>query len=386
MEFSSEYCAERILETGFEAFYAFKTARDMLLYRYPQEINIVTTADLSQLSRLFPDLQFRKTRREHAFLRNSGTPVYFFVLEFPSNTVRIPGLLEKHSEMFLNALEPELFTINGFFYDLEAQKFYDPLGSFTQLKQGYISTIYTPSHAAEIDPSIALKVAKIYSDTGFKIDRDLVSFLRKRPGLDVYRKGSEEIIEALLEILVSKRSFDALYLLDEWGVLEVLLPEVASLKNVEHDKDHHPEGDGFRHTLRCLQCVKRQDKNLMMAVLLHDTGKASTYSRRNGSPFPNHAGESKMIARKVLRRFNFDNRDMEEILFLVGNHMIISGIHSLPDKRRREIFSSPYFPNLLELYRADIESGFHAMHDYYNAAKMYRSFIRKNKFWKGVIH
>ncbi len=386
MGFSSEYCGEKILKAGFKAFYAFKTAREMLLFRDPQDINIVTTADLSQLSKLFPDLQFRKTRREHAFLRNSGAPVYFYVSDFPTNTVRIPGILEKHSELFLKALEPELFTINGFFYDIEKQKFYDPLGSFNLLKQGYISTINTPVRAAEKDPAIALKAAKIYSDTGFIIDRDLVSFLKKRSHLDVYRKSDEEIIEAFLNILVSKRTFEALSMLDDWGVLEALLPELSRLKDVEHDKDHHPEGDAFRHTLRCLQCVKKQDRNLMMAILLHDTGKARTYSRGNGSPFPNHAGESKKIARNVLRRFNFVYRDMQEILFLVENHMIIGGIHSLPDKRRREIFSSPYFPNLLELYRADIESGFHAMNDYYNAAKMYRSFIRKRKLWKGVVH
>jgi len=386
MGFSSEYCGERILEAGFKAFYAFNTAREMLLFRQPQDINIVTTADLSQLSRLFPDLQFRKKRREHAFLKNSKAPVYFYISDFPSNTVRIPGILENHSKLFFKALEPELFTINGFFYDIEMQKFYDPLGSFSQLKQGYISTIGTPNQAAEKDPAIALMVARMYSDTGFTIDRDLVSILKKKPGLELYVNGDEEIIETFLDILVSKRAFESLSLLDDCGVLEALLPEVFRLKDVEHDKDHHPEGNAFLHTLRCLQCVKRQDKNLMMAILLHDTGKASTFNRGNGSPFPNHAEESKKIARNVLRRFNFDYRDMEEILFLVENHMIIGGIHSLPDKRCREIFSSPYFPNLLELYRADIESGFHAMNDYYNAAKMYRSFIRKRNLWKGVVH
>jgi tRNA nucleotidyltransferase/poly(A) polymerase len=377
MRFSSEYCAEKILDAGFKAFYAYKTAREMLLYRDPQEIHIVTTADLSQLSRLFPDLEFRTDRPEHAFLRYSGLPVYFFVSDYPTNSVRIPGILEAIGELFEKALEPVLFTVNSFFFDLEADKFYDPLGSFKELKNGCINTIHTPSNAAKSDPLLALKTAKLFSDTGFTIERNLMSFLKKQPGLDAHNTINLEISDAIQEILVSRYSYEAMVLLDEWGVLDVLLPEVTRLKKVEHDKDHHPEGNAFRHTLRCLKFVKKKDKNLMMAVLLHDTGKANTYSRGNDRSFPNHAGEGREIARTVLRRFKFNNRDTEEILFLVENHMIIGGIHSLPEKRRREIFSSQYFPLLLELYRADIESGFHAMHDYYNVAKMYRSFIRK---------
>jgi hypothetical protein len=56
MDFSSEECAIALIEHGFWAFYSTETARDMLLRRNPLRINILTNADLFQLSKLFSDV------------------------------------------------------------------------------------------------------------------------------------------------------------------------------------------------------------------------------------------------------------------------------------------------------------------------------------------
>jgi len=158
------------------------------------------------------------------------------------------------------------------------------------------------------------------------------------------------------------------------------------LKLVHQDKDHHPEGNAFRHTLQCMKFVKKPNKNLMMAILLHDTGKATTMSMRTMHRFPNHAYESKVISRDILRRFHFEGRDRDEILFLVDNHMILNGVDRLPQHVLRKIFTSPYFPNLLELYRADIESGYHEIHDYYHVARVYKDFMKKQKLRVFLYH
>jgi CRISPR/Cas system-associated endonuclease Cas3-HD len=136
-----------------------------------------------------------------------------------------------------------------------------------------------------------------------------------------------------------------------------------------------------------MRCVKKPTKTLMMAVLLHDTGKAVTLtSRKKRKLFPNHSSASTQISKNVLRRFSFTGEEMEEIFFLVRNHMILDAIDRLPETRLRRLFLSPYFPNLLELYRADLESGYHNMAGYYHAARAYRAFLRREKMWREGVY
>jgi len=117
-----------------------------------------------------------------------------------------------------------------------------------------------------------------------------------------------------------------------------------------------------------------------MSLLLHDTGKALTKTgRKNNSPFPNHSVVSTMVAKNVLDRFYFTDDEIDEVIFLVKYHMILNAVDSLPDRRLRKIFTSPFFPNLLELYRADLESGYHTVEGYYHAARVYREFLRKER-------
>jgi tRNA nucleotidyltransferase/poly(A) polymerase len=359
----------------------------MLLRKSPKKINILTNADLFQLSKLFPEVQFRNGRKENGYLYNSDLPVYFHVSDFPvENTVKIPGIIELEKTVLESAAQRVLFRIDGFFYNVGKEIFHDPLDAYTQLKRGIIQTTKEPDEASRKFPTIALETAKIFGDTGFSIIDNLELFLHEHPGGTVYQTLNEAIIADFLHICSTERAGSAMELLDRWGVIDTLLPEVACLKQVLHDKDHHPEGNAFWHTIRSLKCVKSPNRNLMMAILLHDTGKATTRKEGNGKRFPNHSGESRKIAGNVLRRFHFNKKDTDEILFLVDNHMTLNWIERLPEKSKRQIFSSPYFPNLLELYRADIESGYHNVHNYYRIARRYRTFKRKKRLEEQGIY
>jgi hypothetical protein len=66
--------------------------------------------------------------------------------------------------------------------------------------------------------------------------------------------------------------------------------------------------------------------------------------------------------------------------------MILDAVKRLPKGRLKGIFGSPYFPNLLELYRADLESGFHSVENYYQAARMYKEFLRVDKLKRQGVY
>jgi len=383
-----ESCARRLLEHGFWAYYWGETSRDMLLKRRVRLINLYTNADLLQISKLFPDVFFRQGCDEQAFLTRGETQIRFFVSDFPMDrAVHIPGLLDVERSAAAHAASRCLFSIHAIYYDCRRKVFCDHVNAYPDLKGGLIRTVQPPERAAEIYPSIALKTAKVLSETGFQIDSTLRSFLDSSPTLHDYETPDCSVVWDFLGILLSKWVYEALILLDELDILGQLLPELSLLKQVDQDKDHHPEGNGFWHTLECVKCVKKPNRTLMMAILLHDTGKAVTLAEREKhKPFPNHSSESGRIARGVLQRFGFPIKEIEEIEFLVRNHMILNAIDRLPEKRCRDLFISPFFPNLLELYRADLQSGYHSTERYYHAARVYREFLRRERMWKHGVY
>jgi tRNA nucleotidyltransferase/poly(A) polymerase len=447
----SETCGRTLQREGIPAYYAFSTARAMLLRKKPFAVNILTTADLSQLARLFPELQFRKGYSEHAFIQSDEYEVRFFSGDFAADRpIAIPGLTDENREFLMGSLKWEPFRTNAFFYSLDERKFLDPLDGYGLLKSGDIQTVQEPAHALRQFPNLAVLALRARAETGFELAPALLSVLENGAALpslhesqvpgnqsdiprergrfsqggvphngngtgehvfmhalktlaaessfgekpsdtgvgaamqgeahrSVYSNPNPETVAAFIGALTARNAYDNMVLLDRWGILRELLPEVDRLKQVEQDKDHHPEGNAFWHTLSCLRYVKKPNPNLMIAIMLHDTGKAVTRSNEPEQPFPNHSKASRAIAEKVLDRFGLGGADREEILFMIEHHMILNRIASLQGPRRYRILSSPYFPNLLQLFRADIESGFHRVSSYHNASRVYRAFKRELK-------
>ena len=62
--------------------------------------------------------------------------------------------------------------------------------------------------------------------------------------------------------------------------------------------------------------------------------------------------------------------------FLVRHHMIPAALNSLPLYRTERMMSSPLFPDLLELYRADLVSTYRQPSGYYEACRIYKRFIK----------
>ena len=375
-----------LVKEGFYAFYAFETARDLLLRRKPSKYIILTNADIISLSKLFPSMDFADYPKVHGEDCNDKSNIKFMIEDTGDRFV-MPGIVHGQENYLKEIARKEIFTVNTFFYDVNKEKFYDPLDNYKYLKEKVIITSSSPKKLVRQEPMFALKTAKLYGETGFKIDPSIERAIEDYNEVNRYQNITEEIAEDFKEILVSKYPYEAMVLLNNWGILDVMLPELSRLKEVNQDKEYHPEGNAFWHTLQCLNYVKKPNVNLMMSLLLHDTGKAyGKNNGKNGKPFPNHSIISRDIAKNVLKRFYFSREDYKEILFLVENHMILNAVNILPEGRLKKIFDSPYIQNLFELYRADISSGYHNMKSFHNAAHRYREYIHKKKLKKiGIL-
>jgi poly(A) polymerase len=192
------------------------------------------------------------------------------------------------------------------------------------------------------------------------------------------------LLTGLLEAANPAPGFE---LLKSSGFIAAYWPELASLDDVDHSKEYHPEGNVWKHTMETLRYRKSAgskkkpgsvtsfEPQLSLGLLLHDIGKPlsnSTGSRR----FDGHAELGERQARRFLERLGFDTPLIHDVCFLVRNHMLPAALPRLPLIRTGDIMASPLFPALLELYRCDESSSFKGLDGYYQSSATYQSFLR----------
>ena len=182
----------------------------------------------------------------------------------------------------------------------------------------------------------------------------------------------------LVRVLEGDHPSAGLKLLLESGFIETHWPLLHTMLGVEQDKDFHPEGDVWDHTLEMFNYVKGNDLDLRTALLLHDCGKAFS-EEQNNNRFDRHAQIGAAKARKFLKSLGYPESRIDTVDYLIKNHMIPAYAPKLPIYRIEQILSSPRYPLLLELFRCDISSSYRAMDIYYDACEHYKKFLRHTK-------
>ena len=148
--------------------------------------------------------------------------------------------------------------------------------------------------------------------------------------VDTNFRVSERTARSFLDTLKSKNAFEALDQMYECGLLERFIPEFSKIKDrVQFDAYHtFPVG---MHSLQTVKKLKElgREKNillpniyselsnpepLLIAALFHDIGKTGKDHARRG------AG----IAKKILDRFSYPKGLVEEVLFLIREHLTLS--------------------------------------------------------------
>ena len=120
----------------------------------------------------------------------------------------------------------------------------------------------------------------------------------------------------LRKILVSERPRLALELLDEGGLVEVLLPELYACHGVDQGGWH--THDVFGHTLLVVEHTA-PDLTLRLAALFHDVGKPVT-ATPDGA-FTGHDRVGAEMTREAMARLRFSNVEVERVSKLVQMHL-----------------------------------------------------------------
>ena len=171
----------------------------------------------------------------------------------------------------------------------------------------------------------------------------------------LHQVSNERIRDELSKMLTEGHARRAFLLLDETGLLPQVLPEIARMKSVEQPPQFHPEGDVFVHTLLLLDGLHAGcSLTLAWGALLHDVGKPATFRRApDRIRFDGHVEIGVRIADELLSRLRFSNRDREQILALVANHMRFADVRKMKDSTFKRFVRLPQFDEHLALHRLD---------------------------------
>jgi len=136
---------------------------------------------------------------------------------------------------------------------------------------------------------------------------------------------SKETISKELQKAIKADPKKCIELLDEVGGLDIIFPEIAALKNLQQPREHHKEGDAYRHTLLLLDHLpKDASLRLKLAGLLHDLGKKDTQAKDSAGKitFHGHAKEGVQYIEKIAKRLRLPNNLTRDVIWLVEKHML----------------------------------------------------------------
>jgi poly(A) polymerase len=321
---------------------------------------IETNADIAVLARYIDNLRFPGVDVADAAVETADGACYFRCLESG----------EQSEASF------PLLSLN---YDWQTKCFQDPLGVYPTLRELQNRKFETVPNFGIVQSQtgssrVVMDAALLLARYGFPAETFAIAAGQNHP------PGPEAQRVFLACLLLSARPELGLELLKRSGFLREFWPELASLNDVDHSKEFHPEGNVWNHTLETFRHRKPSasgafDLRLSLALLLHDSGKpisASFGSRR----FDGHAELGAGAAARFLERLQFEPALIQDIFYLVKNHMLPAALKRLPLAKTAEIMASPLFPTLMELYRCDESSSFKGLDGYYENSAAYQTYLK----------
>jgi poly(A) polymerase len=347
-----------------QAYLAGGCVRDRLLGREPQDYDVATDASPDENLADFPGAIAVGASFGVILVRKDGADVELatFRADHHYRDGRRP---EKVT--FTSSPEQDVkrrdFTINGLLFDPARNKVLDYVGGQADLDARLIRAIGDASERFNEDKLRMLRAVRFAARLGFEIEAATMRAIQQHAP-EVQSISAERIRDELNRILTEGGARRGFELLDESGLLEPILPEIAAMKGVEQSPEHHPEGDVWIHTLLMLEKLDNPSVPLALGTLLHDVGKPSTFQIADRIRFNGHVEVGVRMAEAICKRLRYSTSDTEQIMDLVANHMRFMDVHRMRESTLKRFLRKPRFEEHMELHRLDCLSSHGSLASY----------------------
>ncbi|MDR1244031.1 MAG: hypothetical protein LBJ79_02450 [Endomicrobium sp.] len=324
-------------EYNFDVYIVGGFIRDIILNRESKDLDIMVCLkknDSDENKRL-AGINFSRILSKKYNLSNPVVFERFGTARLFIDTEEVEFVMPRKEYYNLNSRNPDTqltslqhdalrrdFTINALFLKLNDNTILDfTSNGLSDIEKKIIRVTDTQNAKIifEQDPLRILRAVRQHLQLSFTIDQDTYNAMKlssKRIRIVSYERIRDEINK----IIVEKEPSKAFLMMDDLGLLQEILPEIANLKNVEQSDKCHGD-DVFVHSLKVLDGTKN-DISIRISALLHEIGKWATCRDENNTKiFYDYNIESAKIAEVVLKRFKYSKGFIQKVVLIIRNSL-----------------------------------------------------------------
>jgi len=355
----------RLRSEGWAAYLVGGCVRDALLGRRPKDFDVATAATPAEVQRIFPRAQQVGAQFGVMLLREGDAQIE--IATFRRDHEYLDGRRPAHVSFEQDPRQDVLrrdFTVNALLMDPDTGEITDLVDGLGDLHEALIRAIGDPVERFREDHLRLLRAVRFAARLNFQIEPATFEAIRQNSSL-IRGVSAERIRDELSRILTEGAPRRGFELLDETGLLQEMLPEIAAMQGVEQPAEFHPEGDVWTHTLLMLEGLDHPSVTLALGVLLHDVGKPGTFRvAPDRIRFDGHVEEGLRLARKILARLRYSSEESEQVLSLIENHMKFKDAPHMRESTIKRFLRMPSFNEHLALHRLDCLSSHGSLENY----------------------
>jgi putative nucleotidyltransferase with HDIG domain len=362
--------AQAAKELNVESYVIGGFVRDLILKRdHKKDIDVVAVGSGIDLALKVSELIPHKPKVQ--VFKNYGTAMLRYNdmdIEFVGARKESYNLDSRNPVVENGTLEDDQnrrdFTINALALSLNETNFgdlVDPFNGLADMENKIIKTPLNPDITYSDDPLRMMRAIRFASQLNFEIEAEsLEAISRNKERINII--SGERIVDELNKILMSEVPSVGFLLLYKTGLLDIILPELTALNQVE-EIEGHTHKNNFYHTLEVVDniCPNTDDVWLRWSALLHDIGKAPTkrFNKKQGWTFHGHEFLGGKMAKKIFERLHMPlNQKLKFVQKMVtmSSRPIVLAQDIVTDSAvRRLVFDAGEdVENLMTLCEADI--------------------------------